>query len=476
MAAGVIAAQSVAWLVAQPLPSRPAPGINIAVPFEMHWCAAHCTTLRLDRGAPFDKPHYGSVAQGSLWVVERFTPDLIVIQRTDYRPFPGRATLRGRVSPDGNSIAGGTMEWTFHPCCGLSRGTFQAAWGTAIDSVPGSDEERERRARMPQPVQPHESVPPQTVPPNTPRDLPVPAGQASDSPLYHTLSAQDPPAVRHLSALNAWIKGQAYAADGKFPDALFWYERSAAKGNGDAALEIGLLYDRGHGVQKDQAQAARWYRLAVEKGNTIAMRRLGILYYAGWGVPRNQNQTRELGQRAAEAGESDAAFGLAQLDSARAGYWINRARNLLGEAAPVCEAARSTMAILITDMYHSPGFMAANGIANLDELLDGGEHSPHVNPDRSISRVAVSKVHGSNETECDAVYQPEGNTWPFRINRIATASGLLATPFTRVFTADGKTFLVTRASFPQQLLLMTLRRQLMGQIGGFVTGLHDLGP
>ncbi len=113
-----------------------------SIPKVMHWCAQHCTTLVLDKGVPLDKPHYGSESAGSLWIVERFSPESVIIRRTDYRPYPGKAILKGQFASDGNSIVNGTIEWTYHPCCGLSSGAFQAAWGAKIDTVPGSDQER----------------------------------------------------------------------------------------------------------------------------------------------------------------------------------------------------------------------------------------------------------------------------------------------------------------------------------------------
>jgi hypothetical protein len=117
----------------------------------MHWCAQHCMTLRLDKGPPLDKPHYGSQALGSIVVVQKFTRESVVMLRTDYGRFPGRATLTGKLSADGNRIVDGTIEWTYHPG-GLSTGKFQAAWGTAINSVPGSDAEREALSRSSAPA------------------------------------------------------------------------------------------------------------------------------------------------------------------------------------------------------------------------------------------------------------------------------------------------------------------------------------
>ncbi len=68
------------------------------------------------------------------------------MHRTDVRPYPGKAVLTGQLSPDGKSIVNGKIQWTYHPCCGLSTGRFQAAWGSAIDTVPGTDGSRKPEA------------------------------------------------------------------------------------------------------------------------------------------------------------------------------------------------------------------------------------------------------------------------------------------------------------------------------------------
>ena len=69
--------------------------------------------------------------------IERFRRDSVVIQRVDGGRYPGRATITGQLSEDGNSIVNGKIQWTYHPCCGLSSGSFRAAWGAAINTVPG---------------------------------------------------------------------------------------------------------------------------------------------------------------------------------------------------------------------------------------------------------------------------------------------------------------------------------------------------
>jgi hypothetical protein len=118
------------------------------IPRMLHWCSQHCSTWTLDSGPPLDKPHYGSQATGGIVIVQKFGNDGVLMERTDFGQYPGKAVLHGQLSPDGNSIVNGTIDWIYHPCCGLGSAKFQAAWGAALNTVPGSDAERERMRRL----------------------------------------------------------------------------------------------------------------------------------------------------------------------------------------------------------------------------------------------------------------------------------------------------------------------------------------
>jgi hypothetical protein len=54
------------------------------------------TTLTRNNG------HYGG--PDSVWIVEKWTRESIVIRRTDYRPYAGVAVLTGRLPQQGDSI------------------------------------------------------------------------------------------------------------------------------------------------------------------------------------------------------------------------------------------------------------------------------------------------------------------------------------------------------------------------------------
>ena len=134
---------------------------SLTPPKLMHWCSQHCATWVWvgNRYVGEGTPHPEQSPQCGV-TVERFTSESVIIHRTDCTPYPGKAVLTGKVSPDGNSIVNGVIRWTYHPCCGLGAGTFTAAWGPALDTVPRSDQERAARMAMPQapPQQPPSSA------------------------------------------------------------------------------------------------------------------------------------------------------------------------------------------------------------------------------------------------------------------------------------------------------------------------------
>ena len=44
----------------------------------------------------------------------------------------------------------------------------------------------------------------------------------------------------------------------------------AEQGNAKAQYNVGLMYDKGWGVPKNDAEAVKWYRMAAEQGNELA--------------------------------------------------------------------------------------------------------------------------------------------------------------------------------------------------------------
>ena len=79
----------------------------------------------------------------------------------------------------------------------------------------------------------------------------------------------------------------------------------ADKGDANAQCNLGILYSKGLGVQKDPAEAFRLFNLAAVQGNTQAEFQLGVMYAKGYGVAQNYGAALMWTQKAAEAGDPD---------------------------------------------------------------------------------------------------------------------------------------------------------------------------
>ena len=87
----------------------------------------------------------------------------------------------------------------------------------------------------------------------------------------------------------------------------------AEQGNAEAQFNLGLLYDRGHGVPKDKREALRWYRLAAAQGDTFAQNALGDNYWEGTGVPKDDTEAVRWWRLAAAQGFAPAQHSLGKI-------------------------------------------------------------------------------------------------------------------------------------------------------------------
>jgi uncharacterized protein len=71
-------------------------------------------------------------------------------------------------------------------------------------------------------------------------------------------------------------------------EAVIWYAKSAAQGNAAAQFNLGVLYENGRGTPVDFAQAREWYRRASSQRDALAIGNLGELYVRGQGVQENK--------------------------------------------------------------------------------------------------------------------------------------------------------------------------------------------
>jgi len=68
----------------------------------------------------------------------------------------------------------------------------------------------------------------------------------------------------------------------------FWrLYTDALRGDKNAQFEVGVMYERGIGVDLNQFEAAKWYEKAAMQGHMDAQYNIGIMYASGRGVQQN---------------------------------------------------------------------------------------------------------------------------------------------------------------------------------------------
>ena len=69
-----------------------------------------------------------------------------------------------------------------------------------------------------------------------------------------------------------------------------WYRKAALKGHALGQSNLGAMYDKGRGVDRDYAQAVKWYRKSALKGHALGQHNLGVMYFKGRGIAKDYTQ------------------------------------------------------------------------------------------------------------------------------------------------------------------------------------------
>ena len=108
----------------------------------------------------------------------------------------------------------------------------------------------------------------------------------------------------------AFEDGLAAAKRGEYEDAFGLWRSLAEQGHPAAQLNLGLMYEYGHGVDRSYAKAAKWYHKAAENGLARAQLRLGLMYSNGTGVLKDYALAVRWYRAAAEQGSAKAQSNL----------------------------------------------------------------------------------------------------------------------------------------------------------------------
>lgn len=91
-------------------------------------------------------------------------------------------------------------------------------------------------------------------------------------------------------------------------EAIRWLTRAADQGHAGAQRHVGQMYAEGRGVPLDIAAGLRWYRRAAEQGDTMAECEIGSRYLQGSGVEPDEAEALQWYQRAANKDDAQAYY------------------------------------------------------------------------------------------------------------------------------------------------------------------------
>lgn len=108
-----------------------------------------------------------------------------------------------------------------------------------------------------------------------------------------------------LALVWGWFSEPAHA------EAIEWFEKAAAQGDGESMWQLGHAYVNGHGVEPDPARAVHWFQQGADVLNPKAVTSLAVMYATGSGVAQDFARAKRLYEQAAQLGDTHALRNLA---------------------------------------------------------------------------------------------------------------------------------------------------------------------
>jgi len=187
--------------------------------------------------------------------------------------------------------------------------------------------------------------------------------------------------------------------------AIVWYQKAAQNGSAEAQYQLGLAYEAGNGVTKNESLAASHYMNAAIQDYHDAQYRLGICYEEGRGLGKDLDKAFRSYTRAAEQGNCDAQN--------RLGVWFEKG---IGTAVDIEKAkewykkaggngsaeALFNLGICNKSDYYLEEAAKKMHIAAQCALADcyaGGE-GVNMNWDKAFNWYMKAALHGSPYAQC----------------------------------------------------------------------------
>lgn len=128
---------------------------------------------------------------------------------------------------------------------------------------------------------------------------------------------------------------------GNEPQKAFWETYTAAlRGDKVSQFNVGVIYERGIGVEQNQSMAASWYLKAAQQGHVDAQYNVAIMYVSGRGVDKNVSEGMMWLASAAKHGDKESRKLLLEVID---GKYDNIAKPKLDKGVPITAVRMKTI-------------------------------------------------------------------------------------------------------------------------------------
>ena len=157
-------------------------------------------------------------------------------------------------------------------------------------------------------------------------------------------------AAPSTSAEDLFDQGLSAYRGKQFSQAAELYRKACDGGERKGCHDLGLMYLRGEGMEKDLNRAAGLFKRACDAGGTGGCLDLGLMYLRGEGVPKDLNRAADLYKRACDAGAPPGCTDLGRMyhDGEGVAKDLNRAADLFKRA---CDAGGAIGCLDLGTMY-----------------------------------------------------------------------------------------------------------------------------
>lgn len=132
----------------------------------------------------------------------------------------------------------------------------------------------------------------------------------------------------------SYEEGDRYYEAGLYEKAYACFMQPENRQNPKAWNTLGIMYNNGYGVEKDERKAVEWYMKAAMNGYAVSQYNLACQYEKGRGVERDYARAMFWYEKAAEQNDSSAELNIGYLysegigvpcDAQKALYWYKKA-------------------------------------------------------------------------------------------------------------------------------------------------------